>query len=46
VPYLDITVGLIAQAWFDDASGVQVALTVPNSAEAVALVVEEHRLMG
>jgi uncharacterized protein (TIGR02118 family) len=45
VPYLDITVGLIAQAWFDEAAGVQAALAVPNNAEAALLVVEEHRLI-
>jgi uncharacterized protein (TIGR02118 family) len=46
VPYLDITVGLIAQAWFDHAADAQAALAVPNKADAVLLVVEEHRLMS
>lgn len=45
VPHLPVTVGSMAQAWFDNHADVQTALALPNQAGAALFVVEEHRLM-
>ena len=45
VPHLAVTVGLMAQAWFDSTASVHTALAAHNAADVVLFVVEEHRLL-
>lgn len=45
VPHLAITVGLMAQAWFDSVPDVRTVLATANKADASLFVVEEHRLL-
>jgi uncharacterized protein (TIGR02118 family) len=45
VPHLAITVGLMAQAWFDSAASVRAVLATSDKVNASLFAVEEHRLL-
>jgi uncharacterized protein (TIGR02118 family) len=45
VPHLAVTVGMMAQAWFDNTASVHTALAAHNTANAALFIVEEHRLL-
>jgi uncharacterized protein (TIGR02118 family) len=45
VPHLAITVGSMAQAWFDSVANLKLSMANRNAADAALFVVEEHRLL-
>ena len=45
VPHLAVTVGAMAQAWFDNVADAQAVLATANVAAAAVFMIEEHRLM-
>jgi uncharacterized protein (TIGR02118 family) len=45
VPHLAVTVGMMAQAWFDSTASAHTALAANNAADAALFVVEEYRLL-